>query len=434
MTVGRGASTRTSRLMSAMNRLDASIRRRLPAIYALLVLVLFSNDLASQLLHGPVRLTFASIKDVLLLVLVIPAVRRLSLVPRNMRWAVASILALVALAALRAPNLQAAVLEFRAVYWGLFLLLTAVVLASESLQRVVSTSLIVTGNLAAGAAIATNAFGMAWIDRVARSGGQIASNYFTYLDPSHPRAFTPFLEPNGLGAAMTLVIVSTVAGSPGKRRSYWLVLPLPVVALVLSASRSAILGLGLGLLVWAMTSHRAISVLWVGRARLWFAGGLVALAVGLLVIGVEYASRSGDPSARFHLHTLLDGPRTVLSHPFGLGLGRVGPRASIAFAHAIGVESSFLFIALELGVFGLGSFLWLLGILSVRYLRGVRWGSDPVGLAGRRGLATLAAALPTIILLGMIQATPTVWLWWLVWGTAFGVVSHGLPDETHPIG
>jgi putative inorganic carbon (HCO3(-)) transporter len=403
-------------------QVSSCLNRFVTEIYATLVGVLFLEDLVSQVAKGSVRYVIAPVKDVLLLLLLAMAVPKIKVVPRPVLYAVGFIYALVGLAALRAPSLTAAVLGFRDVYWGLLLLLATIVLATQRALVGLFWAIILMGNIGAIIAVATHSLGMWWVDAVVRSGGRIASNYFTTGGYGNPRAFSPFQEPNVLGAAMVVVILTALLRPIPVTKVVWAATPLPLVALLMSKSRSAVLGLILGLAVWGLTSDRTRRV--VGNKSLlpWFLGLGSAFLAASIAVGFHYAATTSDPSARFHLKTLLSGPRLVLDNPFGLGLGRVGPRAVIAFPGATQVESGLLIISLEIGILGLLAFLYLLSILGVRFAKEASSQSKDQRSIARWALTVLLAAGPTILLLAMIQSSSLVWLWWLIWGSACGAV------------
>jgi putative inorganic carbon (HCO3(-)) transporter len=231
-------------------QVSSCLNRFVTEIYATLVGVLFLEDLVSQVAKGSVRYVIAPVKDVLLLLLLAMAVPKIKVVPRPVLYAVGFIYALVGLAALRAPSLTAAVLGFRDVYWGLLLLLATIVLATQRALVGLFWAIILMGNIGAIIAVATHSLGMWWVDAVVRSGGRIASNYFTTGGYGNPRAFSPFQEPNVLGAAMVVVILTALLRPIPVTKVVWAATPLPLVALLMSKSRSAVLGLILGLAVW----------------------------------------------------------------------------------------------------------------------------------------------------------------------------------------
>lgn len=426
---GAGATTAVDpsvapRGSALFNRTDALILRRVPLIVTVLVFVLFFGDLASQILPGALRSANAVLKDLLLLLLLIPAVRRWRVVPRPLLASVGAVYALVLVAALHGPSVSAVILEFRSVYWGLLLLLGCVVLATDAVALALSRALVAAGSLAAVVALTTHALGADWLVRVARSpDGRIASNFFTYANDGRPRAFSPFIEPNMLGAAMVVVLLALVVYPPIAPRQRWVLAVLPVAALVATASRSAMSALVLGLVVVAVTSARGRAALASRRWRPWLVAAIGAGLIAMLAYGYYYASHTVDPSARFHLQTLMNGPKSLLEGWWGSGLGTVGPRATVAFPAATQVESGLLIVGLELGILGLLAFLAMLLALVAQLLSGLVATDQMVERGARWGLATLVAALPTIVLLAMIQSSSVVWCWWLVIGTSVGLTS-----------
>lgn len=112
----------------------------------------------------------------------------------------------------------------------------------------------------------------------------------------------------------------------------------------------------------------------------------------------------------------------MAAHPFGLGLGEVGPRAVMHAANAVKTESSLLLVGLEIGWLGLALYLALLVALVIRFWR---------RLAGHRrraiALSVLAALLPAQLLLPTLQEVSVSWLGWVVLGLL-------LPARPVPVG
>jgi len=73
-------------------------------------------------------------------------------------------------------------------------------------------------------------------------------------------------------------------------------------------------------------------------------------------------------STLWHITYLKDAYTMIMTHPFGLGLSKVGP-ASQWLNQALVSESFYLQIALEVGVFGLLLFLIAFVLLSIKLIK-----------------------------------------------------------------
>jgi O-Antigen ligase len=234
------------------------------------------------------------------------------------------------------------------------------------------------------------------------------------------RLISTFLSP--LGTAYLCVVAILLA--PRTR----LALPLVVLAaagLLWTHTRAALLGLAVGLVVFAAVCRRAWPL----------AAAAVTVAVGLAVLAVfpdigprahftprelayqrAQAHRNGptrlEPSAESHLSQLWDGISTVADHPQGYGLGNAG---EVAFREDIPIragESNYTELGVETGLLGALLFIaWNLALLAglVRARRGV--------------LAAMLAAVLVIAIQTDAYGIP--WIAYCVWWLA----ASGLANE-----
>jgi hypothetical protein len=127
------------------------------------------------------------------------------------------------------------------------------------------------------------------------------------------------------------------------------------------------------------------------------------------VLGVLFlTSETTDPSLGGHAVSLTDTIPVILQNPFGLGVGQVGPRAA-QFDDAAHVESFWLLLALEAGIFVLLLFVVLLVRLVVLGLRG---GTQQSYLA----VAAIAGTLVSQIVLPTLQEGAVSYTLWITVG------------------
>jgi hypothetical protein len=128
------------------------------------------------------------------------------------------------------------------------------------------------------------------------------------------------------------------------------------------------------------------------------------------------ATSSNEPSLREHWLALKDGVRTMVHHPQGYGLGNVGQTASRTSNPPKAGESNYTELGVEVGV--LGSLLWL------------AW-----GLAAFRGLVRaaafrVAAAFAAILVLAIqTDVIGDPWVAYCVWSFAGACLLKARPQE-----
>src|SRR5690606_22490851 len=116
-----------------------------------------------------------------------------------------------------------------------------------------------------------------------------------------------------------------------------------------------------------------------------------------------------------HITSLIDGTDRMLRQPFGAGIGSTGS-ASLMGDSPLIIENQYLFIAHEVGWFGLVLFLVLFGlILQKLWQQRSDWVSLGVFASGI-GLACIGMLLP-------VWADDTVAIIW--WGLAATAIASG---------
>lgn len=192
-------------------------------------------------------------------------------------------------------------------------------------------------------------------------------------DPNLPRAFATLRGPNDFGAYLILPILIVIAFA--RRMPLWVfgtTLGLLGIALLLSSSRSAWLGLVAALVVYASyTLTKKISkmaVVGVIVSLLLMSSGvfIVAQQVPILRQAIFHSSPS-DPtltegSTDQHIDATVDGVVRVVDQPLGCGTGCAGPASYYGNDPKIS-ENYFVQIAEEVGVLGLLLFLTILGLV-----------------------------------------------------------------------
>jgi O-antigen ligase/polysaccharide polymerase Wzy-like membrane protein len=218
---------------------------------------------------------------------------------------------------------------------------------------------------------------------------------------------------------------------------------LVAAALLFTFSRSSLLALAAGLVVFAFVRRRwwpvaaavvtiAVSVAWVhvfphiAPEGKWTKQDLVLQRN----IAKEKPGASGsaasinEPSIRSHLTSLRDGARTVIHHPQGYGLGNAGQTASRTGTTIKAGESNFTELGAEAGL--LGSLLWtawglaLLAALVLAARRARGWAA--AGIAAAFGAALVLAVQTDVI------GDP--WMAYCLWALA-GIALAPVPLAHH---
>lgn len=206
-------------------------------------------------------------------------------------------------------------------------------------------------------------------------------------DPQGHRLVSTVLEPN-IAAAMLLIglLVQLAQISVGVRVARWRPLLL-VVALVLTLSRSAVLGLMVG--VGTILLVRGLSK----RLLRWIVavGALILVALPkLIAFGAAYGKFSTGGSAAARVVSWLQALRVFRDHPvFGVGFNTFGfvqeRYGYVRFgAAAYSSDGGLLFIAVLTGIVGVSVYIWMLWTI-VRRCRAI-W-RDHEAQPEHRGLA-----------------------------------------------
>jgi hypothetical protein len=314
----------------------------------------------------------------------------------------------------------------------LLIVAVAALVEFDSIRRILGL-VIVVGQVSAAVAIYTWSRGLDWLFDIGRLPVADPADFPTSLFSAGnlwPRAFSPYVAPNEMAVVMAalLAVIWLFPRLPVVAKMALTV--LPSVAIVLSGSRSALLG---ALIVACVLAARALH----SRSGLLSVAFLVLGSFGVIAGAALYITNSlgdgGDPSLGGHSSSLSEGISGLIQNPLGVGLGLVGPRAQ-DYENSFHVESFWLLIGLESGVVVLALFVSLM-ILLVR-----RSVLTPTNL-GFLGAAVLSATLVSQLVLPTFQEGAVSYTVWILVGLSVAAVqresdtaSSGADDLREPLG
>lgn len=265
------------------------------------------------------------------------------------------------------------------------------------------------------------------------------------------------IRPPGLGSDTGFAGILAVLGGPaafvflmlGRRRAVQalgvLLAAGVLVAVLVSQVRIAIVGLlvsGAAVILLSAASRRLVQA--VAAAAVVAAVGVIAVSFvsGSTGGGVfdRYATLQGNDAVSnttgYKSGTLALLPSYMRDHPFGQGIGSVGPAASIAGApeasRSASGESEFNFLLVEVGIPGLIVLLALQLTVIARSVRTIRLTRDP---ELRLLLAALLAPLIALLVLwfgGPVSSAPpsAPYIWFVTGVLAYWCFPHaGKPPE-----
>ncbi|MBF4463524.1 MULTISPECIES: hypothetical protein [unclassified Rathayibacter] len=392
------------------------VRRPVLGLHLLVLLVPFNGLITQITAGGAIATIYGASKDFLLLGLLLVALvsGRLRRVPRWLVGLVVLMVTVPLIAGVFTPSVAQASYGWRNDYEPLLLLIVVpALLDRRSVGRLLAV-FVGAMEVAAATALVTWSIGLQWLLDIQILPVARQEDFPTSLFSSgslRPRAFSPFVGPNEMAVVMaaTLAVIWLL---PRLRASHRLLLSaLPVAAIMLSESRSGILGMAVVLSVLAAHGiHRRSPLL---------TGGFIIAAVATVAGGAflyitNKLGEDGDPSVGGHSLSLEAGIQTMFEHPFGLGLGVVGPRAE-QYADSYRVESFLLLLALESGIAVLLIFLFLL-------VRICRISVKAHGGLGFLPVAVLSATAVSQIVLPTFQEGAVSFLIWLLVGAGLVMI------------
>lgn len=235
-------------------------------------------------------------------------------------------------------------------------------------------------------------------------------------------------------AALGLVIASA------RHRLAWVLVALPLLAgLYLTGSRSVIAAALGGIVVFAVISFVRSRV---AASRVVIAVAIVAVIVMIgsfrWMVGHDIASAQARASLSVRGELLRVGLRVIETRPlFGVGIDRFflvagtvnSPILDSSWSSRRNPHNDLLRFAGELGLVGLGLFLWILGAAGVRIWQALR--STPDSL-----LTGLAAGLVAFLITGMVSnplmLREVSYVFWIALGLAVGRSATLQPSNVTP--
>ena len=229
-----------------------------------------------------------------------------------------------------------------------------------------------------------------------------------------------------------------VAMASRKHRLLWVAVGVPLIAAIyLTGSRSVIAAtlIGLVVLVFTVIRQKTAAI----RGILMFAG--LALVVMVLsyswMVGRDFAGEMARQSLIVRGELIRAGLHVIGTRPlFGVGLDRfyllagefASPELRALWQGRMNPHNDFLRFGAELGLFGLGFFVWILAGASRRVWQALRKTGD-VPLAGIA--AGLVAFLVTSLFSNPLMVREVSYVFWMALGLAIGrSASLQAPAET----
>ncbi|KSU53646.1 O-antigen ligase family protein [Microbacterium enclense] len=383
-----------------------------------LAFVLPANGVISAFLHGAAATAFGAVKDALVLGLFVLVVvtGRLRRVPVPIVVLVLMIVSLGLVSGAWTSSLTQAAYGWRNDFLPFLALIVAPAILDRRHVPILATVFVVVSQAAAITTIVTWSQGLKWLFTLGvfpvPVGAPFPSSLFV-AGSIVPRGFSPYAAPNESAAVATMML-AVLWTRP--RWPLWLkgaLTLLPLVAIYLTQSRSGYIGLALlaaALVSWAIFRARP-EMMW---AFLTIMAGAGVAGVTLYLFIDKVVSHVADPSLIGHSDSLLENIPFLVTHPFGYGLGMVGPRALNYSSDAILVESFFLLLAIESGILVMLLFAALLVYL---FQGGVRART----LDGFLPAALIAGSVVSFTVLPTLQEGPVAYTLWILCG--MGVVA-----------
>jgi O-antigen ligase len=240
---------------------------------------------------------------------------------------------------------------------------------------------------------------------------QKISNEFVLDYITRGRAFFPFVTPNTLGGYLAMIIPLTLT----YKNRFWLI-PLLSFALLLTKSVGAILSIFLASAIYFYLQGK------LEKKKILFLSGLVAVLGLIFIARTAFQKQHLQPifSAITRFNYWQDTLRIIRASPFiGVGPGNFDLMKS-RYAH-----NSYLQIWAEMGIFGLGSLLWLIVLILRKGLANIR------DSAYKNKILALTAANAVFLLHNFVDFSfflPEVSLiWWVILGLLFSYTNEWSP-------
>jgi O-Antigen ligase len=277
--------------------------------------------------------------------------------------------------------------------------------------------------------------------------GRLPENFVYNVGGDKPflrRLVSLFLTPLATSYVLVVALLAAAAfvwvwRGRGRRSGVWFAAAVVVMAagLLWTFSRASVLALAAGLCVLALVQRRRWA--WFAGAAVVVVGAGVAFAhvfpsiaptgrwtpadlVYQHRIAAEHptvnntALSANESSIHSHLASLREGLHTVVHHPQGYGLGNAGTIAVRLDVPIKAGESNYTELGVELGLLGLVVFVAWNVLLWWNVVREALRERDPVGRAGRAGVAAAFAAVLLLAVQTDIYGVP--WVALTVWTLA----------------
>ncbi|WP_295786161.1 O-antigen ligase [uncultured Microbacterium sp.] len=396
-----------------------------------LAFVLPANGVTSAFLHGASATAFGAIKDALVLGMFVLVVvtGRLRRVPVPIVVLVLMIVGLGLVSGVWTSSLTQAAYGWRNDFLPFLALIVTPAVLDRRHVPILATAFVAVSQLAAITTILTWSQGLKWLFTLGvfpvPTGAPFPSSLFV-AGSIVPRGFSPYAAPNESAAVATMML-AVLWTRP--RWPLWLkgtLTLLPLIAIYLTQSRSGYIGLAMlavALVAWAVFRVRPAMV-W-ALLTIMTAAGVAGVTLYLYIDKV--ISHVADPSLIGHSDSLLENVPFLVTHPFGYGLGMVGPRALTFSSDAILVESFFLLLAIESGVL----VMLLFAVLLVYLFQG---GLRARTLDGFLTSAVIAGSIVSFTVLPTLQEGPVAYTLWILCGMGIVAARSGGPGtaRVHP--
>jgi len=235
----------------------------------------------------------------------------------------------------------------------------------------------------------------------------VKPNFFINEDPTLPRVFATFRDPNSLGAYLLIPILLLVGLIRRSRQRLALIglLTLHLIVLYLTFSRAAWGGLIIGVGALFLLNYKDKTLQTIKRFWPILTAIIVLITIGAFSLRHTSTFRSivlkaDDKNApteldsdEYHLHFMREGLNGVVSQPLGHGPGTAG----IVSIHNSGggqlTENYYIQIAYEVGVLGLATFLaiWIF-VIKLLYRR------EPTPLISALLVSAIAYAVMSLVM------------------------------------
>lgn len=259
----------------------------------------------------------------------------------------------------------------------------------------------------------------------------VKPNFFIDDKPDLPRIMSTLRDPNSLGAYLILPITLLSlawARRPKARTLLSGLLLLHVWALFLTFSRSAWLGAMLSVGLALLWTHKEQTKQFTKKYWLFLVVGLVSLLVLVFALRDQYVIQNVvfhsdentqmTDSNNLHVDLAKQGIDGIVDDPEGHGPGTAGLVSIRTKTDVVLTENYFIQIGYEVGIVGLGLFVWLMAFLLHQLWR-IKTTVSTAQIAGFLGITVCSLLLLTWSN-EAVSAT-----WWIFAGLAVGVKARG---------